>query len=62
MHYIEIGQDIVNAIKGGANGTTGESDTEEVVGYISGFANYFSEIIKMVLDFVYTVADALKNK
>ena len=60
MHYIEIGQDIVDAIKGGADGA-GQSDTEEVVGYINSFAAYFSEVVKMVLDFVYTVADAIKK-
>ena len=62
MHYIEIGQDIVDAIKGGAEGTSGQSDTEEVVGYINSFSTYFSEVVKMVLDFIYTVADAIKKR
>ena len=34
MHYIEIGQDIVNAIKGGAEGT-GASDAEEAVYFLT---------------------------
>ena len=61
MHYIEIGQDIVDAIKGGAGGS-GQSDTEEVVGYINSFSAYFSEVVKVVLDFIYTVADAIKKR
>lgn len=62
MHYIEIGQDIVDAIKGGAGGASSQSDTEEVVGYINSFAEYFSMMVSYVLDFIYTVADAIKKK
>ncbi len=35
MHYIEIGQDIVDAIKGGAEGT-GKSDVQEAVDFLNG--------------------------
>ena len=62
MHYVEIAEDIINAIKGGAGGGSDQTETEEVVGYITGFSTYFSEVVKMVLDFIYSVADAIKNK
>ena len=60
MQYIEIGQDIVDAIKGGANGS-GKSESEEVVGYINDFAYYFSEVVKMVKAFIEEIYNAFKK-
>ena len=47
MHYIEIGQDIVDAIKGGAEGT-GASDVEEAVTFLNGFG----EIAKTIATYL----------
>ena len=47
MHYIEIGQDIVDAIKGGAD-YNGENETEEIVGNIT----MFGEIVKMIAKYL----------
>ena len=60
MQYIQIGQDIVDAIKGGA-GYSGQSESEEIVGYISEFGSSFSEIIKVIVDFVKEFLAAIKK-
>ncbi len=36
MHYIEIGQDLIDAIKGGAD-YEGQSEVDEITGYINQF-------------------------
>lgn len=50
MHYVEIGMDIINEIKGGAN-WNGETESEEIIGTISEFGNVFSEIIRVAKEF-----------
>ena len=60
MHYIEIGQDIVDAIKGGAD-YSGQSDSEEVVSYINDFGSSFSEIVKVIMDFFWEFVEAVKK-
>jgi hypothetical protein len=54
MQYIEIGQDIVDAIKGGAEGT-GASDAEEAVNFLNGFG----EIAKMIATYLKQFYDAI---
>ena len=61
MRYIEIGQDIVDAIKGGANGND-QSETEEIVANISGFGTYFAQLIEMIMDFFWKVYGAIKDR
>ena len=60
MHYIEIGQDLVDAIKGGAEGS-GQSESEEIVGEINDFAKNFSDIVKVIMDFFWEVYNAIKK-
>lgn len=60
MHYIEIGQDIVNAIKGGAEGS-GQDESQEIVDSINGFAGPFAEIVKTIADFIKEIYNALKK-
>lgn len=60
MQYIEIGQDIVDAIKGGAEGS-GKSESAEVVEYINSFSEYFSTIVKMVKEFVMEIYNAFNK-
>ena len=60
MHYIEIGQDIVDAIKGGAD-YSGKDESQEIVDSINGFAGPFAEIVKTIADFVKEVYEALKK-
>ena len=60
MHYVEIGQDIIDAIKGGAY-YNGESETEEIVGTISDFSANFAEIIKIIKSFVEEFLEAIKK-
>ena len=60
MQYIEIGQDIVNAIKGGA-GYDGQDEATEIVASINSFAGPFAEIVKTIKDFVMEVYEALKK-
>ena len=60
MHYIEIGQDIVDAIKGGAD-YNGQDEATEIVASINGFAGPFAEIVKTIKDFVMEVYEALKK-
>ena len=60
MHYIEIGQDIVDAIKGGANGS-GKDETTEIVDAINGFSTYFSDLVKMIVEFCKEVYNAIKK-
>ena len=51
MHYIEIGQDIVDAIKGGAD-YSGQSESEEIVATINDFSFNFAEIVKVIKEFI----------
>jgi hypothetical protein len=60
MHYIEIGQDIIDAIKGGANGS-GQDETTEIVDSIKSFGTYFSELVKMIVAFCKEVYEAIKK-
>ena len=60
MHYIEIGQDIVDAIKGGAEGSS-QSESDEVVGYINSFSEYFYTIVVMVKEFVMEIYNAFNK-
>ncbi len=60
MRYVEIAQDIINAIKGGAN-YTGESESEEIVGTINDFGGNFAEIINVVMGFVKDFIEAIKK-
>ena len=63
MHYIEIGQDIVDAIKGGAGYTGGgESESAEIAGTITDFSKYFAEAISFIMDFVCQLYDAIYKK
>ena len=55
MHYIEIGQDIVDAIKGGADGTSGGSDAAEAVEFLNGFG----EIAKMIATYLKEFYEAI---
>gem|GEM_PF-2210433 len=50
MRYIEIGQDIVDAIKGGA-GWDGKSEADEAVEALSSFSKWFADVIKEVQSF-----------
>lgn len=56
MHYIEIGQDIVDAIKGGAN-YNGENEAEEIVGNI----NQFGDLVKMIATYLKEFFEAIKS-
>ena len=56
MHYIEIGQDIVDAIKGGSD-YNGENETEEIVGNIT----MFGEIVKMIAKYLKDFYEAIKK-
>ena len=60
MQYIEIGQDIIDAIKGGAN-YSGQSESEEIVGTISDFGTNFSEIVKLIKEFIEDFYEAIKK-
>jgi hypothetical protein len=60
MHYIEIGQDIIDAIKGGANGS-GKDETTEIVETIKGFSDYFAELVKTIVAFCKEVYEAIKK-
>ena len=50
MRYIEIGQDIVDAIRGGAN-WDGKSDADEAVEALGTYSNWFAEVITIVFGF-----------
>ena len=56
MHYIEIGQDIIDAIKGGAD-YSGESETEEIVGNIT----MFGDLMKMIAEYLKDFYNAIKK-
>ena len=60
MQYIEIGQDIVDAIKGGA-GYSGEDEATEIVGYISNFGEQFAAIISELKKIFEEFYNALKK-
>ena len=60
MHYIEIGQDIVDAIKGGANGSD-QDEVTEIVTTIGSFSDYFSELVKMIVGFFKEIYNAIKK-
>ena len=60
MRYVEIAQDIVDAIKGGAN-YTGETESEEIVVTINDFGGNFAEVIKVVMDFFWEFVEAVKK-
>lgn len=60
MHYIEIGQDIVDAIKGGANGSD-QDEATEIVTTIGKFGDYFSELVKMIVGFFKEIYNAIKK-
>ena len=55
MQYIEIGQDIVDAIKGGATGTEGGSDADEAVAFLTGFG----DIAKLIATYLKEFYDAI---
>ncbi len=60
MRYVEIAQDIIEAIKGGAD-YTGESESEEIVGTINDFSSNFAEIINVVMGFFKDFVKAIKK-
>jgi len=60
MHYIEIGQDIVDAIKGGANGSN-EDEATEIVKTIKGFAEFFSTLVSTIVTYVKEIYNAIKK-
>ena len=60
MRYIEIGQEIIDAIKGGAN-YSGQSESEEIVATINDFSGSFAEIVKVIKDFVMEMYEAFKG-
>ncbi len=60
MHYIEIGQDIVDAIKGGANGSN-QDEATEIVTYINDFAGFFSKLVGTIVTYVKEIYNAIKK-
>ncbi len=63
MHYIEIGQDIVNAIKGGAGYTGGgEDESAEIAGTITDFSKYFAQGVSYIKDFGKEIYNAFVKK
>ena len=55
MRYIEIGQDIIDAIKGGA-GWDGKSDADEAVEALDSYSDWMAAVIKEVLSFIKYIA------
>ena len=63
MHYIEIGQDIIDAIKGGAGYTgDGEGESAEIAGTITDFSKYFAQVVSYIKDFVMEIYNAFFKK
>ena len=60
MRYIEIGQDIINAIKGGA-GWDGKSESDEAVEALNSYSSWFAAVVREVISFVKYLSEAFSK-